>query len=91
MGIGRIRHRLTEKLRKNGGNLAYAVSKSDRGQGYGSRLLELLLEEAAKMGLISVLITVHRDNVASQKIVLKNGGQLVDTAGEMRIYRIELG
>ncbi|MFT8401214.1 MAG: GNAT family N-acetyltransferase [Lentilactobacillus diolivorans] len=91
VGIGRIRHRLTKKLRKNGGNLAYAVSKSDRGQGYGSRLLELLLEEAAKMGLISVLITVHRDNIASQKIVLKNAGQLVDTAGEMRIYRIELG
>ncbi|GEP24514.1 GNAT family N-acetyltransferase [Lentilactobacillus diolivorans] len=90
VGIGRIRHRLTDRLKKDGGNIAYAISMSERGRGYGSKLLGLLLGEAAKMGLTSVLVTVHRDNIASQKVVLKNWGQLVDTAGEMKIYQIDL-
>lgn len=91
VGIGRIRHRLTDRLKKDGGNIAYAISMNERERGYGSKLLGLLLEEAVKMGLTSVLITVHRDNIASQKVVLKNGGRLVDQAGEMRIYQIDLG
>ena len=44
--------------------------------GYGSKILELALKEAKKLKLEKVLLTCDRDNLASQKIIEKNGGQL---------------
>lgn len=77
VGIGKIRHALTAESRESGGNVGYAIASACRGRGYGKVLLGLLLEEAKKMGLDEILLTVDKGNIASKKVVEANGGILV--------------
>jgi len=74
--LGRIsvRHRLNANLEIEGGHIGYDVRPSERRKGYGSLMLELALEEARTIGLKRVLITCDTDNIASAKIIEKNGG-----------------
>lgn len=76
--VGRlsIRHRLTAHLLKIGGHIGYDIRPSKRQQGYGTEILRLGLMEAKKMGLERVLLTVDEGNIASRKIIEKNGGVL---------------
>lgn len=76
--IGRvsIRHRLTEHLRNIGGHIGYDVRPSKRKQGYGNKILELALPKAKELGIKRVLATCDKDNLASRKIIEKNGGFL---------------
>lgn len=76
IGIGKIRHELTEHSRKNGGNVGYAISEKYRGKGYGNKILELLLLEARNMNLEEIMLTVDKYNYASKRVIEKNGGQL---------------
>jgi len=80
--IGRvhIRHRLTEHLRQIGGHIGYNIRQSERRKGYGSQALQLGLLEARKLGLSKVLVTCNQDNVASRKIIEKNGGVFNDSS-----------
>ncbi len=78
IAAGNLRHRLTDDLREFGGHIGYAVRPSRRRQGYGTLLLSLLLEEAAKLGLDQVLLTCDDANVASYRVMEKNGGVLED-------------
>ena len=48
VGMGKLRHRLTEKLKENGGHIGYAIAPSYRNRGYGKILLKLLIGEAKK-------------------------------------------
>lgn len=49
-----------------------------QGRGYATRALALLLPEAKAEGLAYVELTTDVDNVASQRVILKNGGVLVE-------------
>ena len=53
---------------------------SERRKGYGTLILELTLEKAKDLGLDKVLLTCDTDNVASAKIIEKNGGKLAGQA-----------
>ena len=77
VGFADLRHFLTPALRQRGGNIGYAIRPTERGKGYGRKLLELLLEEARKMGLEKVLITANPTNAASIGVAKANGGQIV--------------
>lgn len=74
VGIGKLRHYLTEKLRKSGGHIGYAIRPSERGNKYGNLILSLLLEEAKKLDIEKVLLTIHNENLFSIKVALNNGG-----------------
>lgn len=76
--IGRvsIRHRLNKKLKQFGGHVGYVIRPSERKKGYGLKILKLSLYKAKHLGLDKVLVTCDDDNIASQKIIEKNGGQL---------------
>lgn len=76
--IGRvsIRHKLNDHLRLYGGHIGYYIRADERRKGYGSRILKLALEEARKLDLERVLVTCDEGNIASQKIIEKNGGIL---------------
>lgn len=78
--IGRvsIRHRLTENLLRFGGHIGYDIRPGKRGQGYGKTLLKLALEKAKELGITRALITTDIRNIASRKIIEKNGGVLED-------------
>ena len=59
------------------GHIGYAVPAWKRGRGYATRALELLLPDARKEGLRWVELTADPDNLASQKVITRNGGVLV--------------
>jgi len=76
--IGRVsvRARLNEHLLQIGGHIGYNIRPSERGKGYGKKILELALRKAKEIGIEKVRITCDVDNVASRKIIEKNGGVL---------------
>lgn len=78
IGLGKIRHALTEQSRQIGGNIGYAISNKYRGKGYGTILLKMLLEKALEMNVKEKLLTVEKVNPASKRVIEKNGGKLID-------------
>jgi predicted acetyltransferase len=60
------------------GHIGYAVVPWKQGRGCATAALGLMLEHAAKEGLGHVTVTTDPDNVASQKVILANGGVLVE-------------
>jgi predicted acetyltransferase len=76
VGVANIRHSLTPALRVEGGNIGYGIRPSARGRGLGTILLSLALESARKLGLTEVLLTCGKDNMASARIIRRNGGVL---------------
>ena len=77
VGIGKIRHALTDFSREYGGNIGYAISSKHRGKGYGNTILKLLLEKAREMKIEEILLTVDKYNYASKKVIENNGGTLI--------------
>lgn len=77
IGSLRLRHRLNEQLKEVGGNIGYAVRPSERKKGYATQMLALGLDKAREEGLAEVLVTCDEDNVASQKVIEANGGELL--------------
>lgn len=80
VGIGRIRHRTSEYLESIGvGNLGYAISRPQRGKGYGNILLQELLVKCAPLGYKEIKLFPYKDNVATVQVMLKNGGKIVNS------------
>ena len=76
VGMGKLRRFLTDALKVAGGHIGYAIAPQYRGKGYGKLILKLLLEEAKRIGLGEVLLTIHTDNAASLSVAKANGGQV---------------
>ncbi|RJQ34792.1 GNAT family N-acetyltransferase [Candidatus Parcubacteria bacterium] len=76
--IGRvsIRHRLNDHLLKLGGHIGYDIRRSMRNKGYGTMILKLALPKAKELGIERALLTCDKTNIASRKIIEKNGGVL---------------
>ena len=77
-----IRHRLNDYLLNFGGHIGYSVRKSDRQKGYATEMLALALKECKKMGMKRILLTCDKDNIASAKTILSNGGILENEVEE---------
>ena len=76
LGVSNLRHELTEFLRHEGGHIGYSVRPGERGKGYATLMVEMVLEKAKALGLERVLITCDKDNPASARVIQKNGGKL---------------
>lgn len=74
IGMIDIRHRLNGYLYNVGGHIGYSVRKSERRKGYATEMLALGLKECVKLNIKRVLITCDKDNIASAKTILNNGG-----------------
>ena len=74
--MSRLRPRLTPALEIQGGHIGYNVPPSVRRKGYGTQLLRLTLPKARAAGLSRVLLTVDSSNVASIRIIERNGGRV---------------
>lgn len=76
VGIINIRYELSDYLRQFGGHIGYSIHPDFWGQGYGAEQLALALQKTDQRGIQKVLITCLKDNPASAKVILKNGGVL---------------
>ncbi|MFW6355789.1 MAG: GNAT family N-acetyltransferase [Spirochaetota bacterium] len=88
VGICKIRHHLTDALRVSGGHIGYSIRPSERGKGYGTRMLAEALVRAREIGISWVLITVNEDNPASWRMVEANAGSLEKVSDGKRYYRL---
>jgi predicted acetyltransferase len=68
------------------GHIGYAVVPWKRGRGYATCALALLLPEAWREGLAYVQLNTDPDNIASQRVILANGGQFVERIREPEAY-----
>jgi predicted acetyltransferase len=78
VGTASLRHTLNEFLTYEGGHIGYCIRPSQRGKGYMSGFMKLLLDEAARLGIAEVLMTCLASNLPSQRIIEKLGGVLED-------------
>ncbi|WP_129668034.1 GNAT family N-acetyltransferase [Phytoactinopolyspora endophytica] len=74
--LGRIaiRHWLNAHLRRLGGHIGYDVRPSARRLGHATAMLHAALPVAHELGIEQALITCDEDNVASRKVIERNGG-----------------
>lgn len=91
VGAVNIRHYLTEELLLNGGHIGDGIRPSERRKGYATAMIGLALLEAKRLGIQRVLMVCDKDNIASAKSILNNGGVLeneilVDGVMEQRYW-----
>lgn len=90
VGYGKLRHYLNEQLKTEGGHIGYTIRPSQQQKGYGVQLLRLLLKKAEELEIPEVLVTCYPDNVASQKVILANGGKLAWANEKLLAYWITI-
>lgn len=73
IGASNLRHYLDEMSKKYWGHIGYGIRPSERGKGYGTRILKLTLEEAKKINLSKVWLGAYESNVGSWKLMEKCG------------------
>jgi len=71
-----IRHRLTSHLLAEGGHIGYAVRPSARRRGHATAMLAAALPLAAALGIDTAHLDCEDDNVASRRVIERNGGWL---------------
>jgi predicted acetyltransferase len=82
--VGRvsIRYQLNDYLFRFGGHVGYVVAPSFRRKGYATEMLRQTLPIARSVGLKRILLTCDDDNVASQRVIMSNGGVLENVIWE---------
>lgn len=86
VGAVNIRHKLNQALLLNGGHIGDGIRPSERRKGFGTEMIRLALEECRKLGIDKVLMVCDKENVASRKTILANGGVLeneIEVDGEI--------
>lgn len=76
VGIIQIRHILNDFLLNFGGHIGDAIRPSERNKGYCTKMIGLALKKAKALGIGNVLMVCYKDNPASAKTIVKNGGVL---------------
>ena len=78
VGHFHIRHYLCESLRVGAGHIGYCIKRECRGKGYGKEGLRLTLQVARNIiPEDEIYLRLNRDNIASLKVMLHNGGYIV--------------
>ena len=80
----KVRHRLVESTRINGGHIGFFIHPAHRGMGYGKHALALALNELKNIGETKALVTVYPENIPSIRIVEAHGGRFEDCVVDPR-------
>ena len=76
VGVAHLRQRLNESLMSYGGHVGYGVRPTRRNEGFATLLLRLVLQRAKALGIDRALVTCDKKNLASARVIVKNGGVL---------------
>jgi len=76
VGVSSLRHYLNDRILECGGHIGLGIRPSRRGQKIGTELLALTLLKARHLGIGEVHIHCHKNNVASGRMITRNGGIL---------------
>ena len=76
IGAVNIRHYLNDYLLKYAGHIGDGIRPSERNKGYGKKMIALALMECKKLSIDKVLMVCDKDNIASAKTIINNGGVL---------------
>lgn len=76
VGVSNLRHGLTPRLHREGGNIGYGIRPGARRRGLGREILRQTLQRARELGLGRALLTCGKANEASARIIVANGGTL---------------
>ena len=74
-----IRWKQVPALMTFGGLIGYSIRPSQRGKGYASEMLKLALEKFKNTDIKNILITCKDFNIASKKVIERNGGIFENT------------
>jgi RimJ/RimL family protein N-acetyltransferase len=66
--------------------IGYGLVPSARGNGYAAEAVVALLAIAADHGVSKVIADTTRDNIASQRALIRAGFRLVGTVGELHYF-----
>ena len=73
----RLRHYLCPSLINGAGHIGYSIREGFRGKGYATTGLRLMVEKAAKIiPENEIYLRVNKNNPASLRVMLKNGGYI---------------
>lgn len=73
-----LRHELNDALLNYNGHIGYTVRPIDRGKGYATMMLKEVMVIAKNEGISKLLVTCDVGNVASERVIIKNGGIFED-------------
>ena len=76
VAIVHIRHTLNDALLQQGGHVGYSTHPAYQGWGIATRVLAFAVRTLNEMGVHKVLVTCQHDNLASARVIEKNGGIL---------------
>lgn len=74
-----LKFELTPFLLNYGGHIGYAVRPSQQRRGLATEILKEGVALARSSGFKRLLLVCDDDNLASEKVILKNGGQYENT------------
>ncbi len=90
VGTFHFRHYLCESLIEGSGHIGYYIAPEHRGKNYGTMGLKLLIDEVRdRIPEDEIYLRVNRDNPASLKVMLNNGGYIHHEDGEKYYIRIK--
>ena len=96
LGAISIRPKKNVKNIGRDGHSGYGIRPFERNKGYATKILSTALPIMKKYGINPVVITCDKDNIGSAKVVMNNGGYLVEevtgerTENIIQIYHIDL-
>ena len=88
IGSVSFRHVLNEVLENFGGHIGYGIRPSYVGKGYATQALYLTRKKAFSMGIDRLLLTCSPENPASEKVIVKNGGEFIDISYKTYGYKM---
>ena len=84
-----LRLKLNKYWREHSGHIGFSIRPRERGKGYGTKILGLVLDKAKTRGLKEVYLQCNNKNIFSQKVIEKNGGSRIKEDGSI-YYVIQL-
>lgn len=77
VGLFRLRHTLNDFLKRDAGHVGYSIAKTQRGKGYASAGLAMLINIARSVVPEEELyLSVWKSNPASLRVQMKNGAYI---------------